>query len=85
MNQKMSHYFTEKERETLQKIMQQRRDVRGNKFVDTPISDEIIYQILQVAELSPSVGFSQPWEFVIVRDVYVYVVRDFCMEVFCKL
>jgi len=60
--------FTKQEQTTLHDIMRQRRDVRGNHFLDTPLSNEIVQQILQVAEISPSVGFSQPWEFVIVRE-----------------
>ncbi len=45
-----------------------RRDVRGNKFLNEDVPDEAIDQILHAASLAPSVGFSQPWEFVIVRD-----------------
>ncbi len=65
----MNKHFTDQERLLLQDIMKHRRDVRGNKFVDTPICDDTIHKILHAAELSPSVGFSQPWEFVVVRDV----------------
>ncbi len=61
-------YFTERQRATLQEIMRHRRDVRGNRFTAEPLSDDVVQQILQVAEISPSVGFSQPWEFVIIRD-----------------
>lgn len=48
--------------------MRHRRDVRGNRFIDKPVAEKTLQQILQVAEISPSVGFSQPWEFVIIRD-----------------
>ena len=61
-------YFTSQEQQSLQDIMRHRRDVRGNRFTDEPLSDSVVQQILQVAEISPSVGFSQPWEFVIIRD-----------------
>ena len=61
-------YFTEQEKTTLQDVMRHRRDVRGNHFVDKPLDNSVVQQILQVAEISPSVGFSQPWEFVIIRD-----------------
>jgi len=61
-------HFTKQEKTTLQNIMRHRRDVRGNHFIDEPLSDDIVRQIIQVAEISPSVGFSQPWEFVIIRD-----------------
>ena len=60
--------FTKKEQITLQDIMRCRRDVRGNHFLDSPLNDDVVQQILQVAEVSPSVGFSQPWEFVVIRE-----------------
>ncbi|HAG73499.1 MAG TPA: 5,6-dimethylbenzimidazole synthase [Gammaproteobacteria bacterium] len=60
--------FTSVEQELLKEIMLHRRDVRGNKFLKKEVPDEIIEKILLAASLAPSVGFSQPWEFVIVRD-----------------
>ena len=60
--------FTSVEQELLKEIMRHRRDVRGNKFLKKEVPDEIIEKILLAASLAPSVGFSQPWEFVIVRD-----------------
>lgn len=61
-------HFTTQEQSTLQDIMRHRRDVRGNHFLDAPLNDDVVQHILQVSEISPSVGFSQPWEFVIIRD-----------------
>lgn len=52
----------------LQTIFSARRDVRGNRFVDAPIEDEIVHKLLEAAISAPSVGFSQPWKFVIVSD-----------------
>lgn len=52
----------------LQSIFSARRDVRGNRFIDTPIEDEVLRKILEAAISAPSVGFSQPWKFVIVKD-----------------
>lgn len=60
--------FTTVEQETLARIMQQRRDVRGNRFCRDDISPTELEQILQAATWAPSVGFSQPWEFVLIRD-----------------
>ena len=62
--------------------MLNRRDVRGNNFLKTEISDECLEKILEAASLAPSVGFSQPWEFVIVRDrgVKNRVVESFRQE-----
>lgn len=59
-------YFSKKDRKILKNIIKSRRDVRGNRFLDTKIDKKILYDILQNATLAPSVGFSQPWKFVII-------------------
>lgn len=48
--------------------MLSRRDVRGNKFINKKINDKVLYEILNAANSAPSVGFSQPWKFVIVKS-----------------
>ena len=60
--------FSQSECTTLEEIIVHRRDVRGNRFLDREISLEIINKILLAGIHAPSVGYSQPWEFVIVRD-----------------
>jgi 5,6-dimethylbenzimidazole synthase len=60
--------FTLRDAELLQSIFSSRRDVRGNRFVDIPIEGEVLRKILEAAISAPSVGFSQPWKFVIVQD-----------------
>jgi 5,6-dimethylbenzimidazole synthase len=60
--------FTRDEQTILKQIMQHRRDIRGNNFLTDSLSDESINQILDAASLAPSVGFSQPWEFVVIHD-----------------
>ena len=60
--------FTAAEAAVLLDIMRNRRDVRGNRFTDTPVTDEVLQQLLDAALHAPSVGFSQPWEFVLIRD-----------------
>ena len=52
----------------LQSIFSSRRDVRGNRFIDEPIEEEVLRKILEAAISAPSVGFSQPWKFIIVQD-----------------
>lgn len=61
--------FNATDRDSLAEIMRMRRDVRGNNFRPDPLPAQAIQQILEAATLAPSVGFSQPWEFVIVRDL----------------
>lgn len=44
-----------------------RRDVRG-QFLPDPISDSVLSRVLTAAHFAPSVGFMQPWSFLLVRD-----------------
>lgn len=60
--------FSAEEAALLKDILRHRRDVRGNRFLPDPVSDAELEQILEAALFSPSVGFSQPWEFMIIRD-----------------
>jgi 5,6-dimethylbenzimidazole synthase len=60
--------FTAQDVAVLQEIILHRRDVRGNRFIDKPVEQPVIDQLLQAALHAPSVGFSQPWEFVLIRD-----------------
>ena len=65
----MSNYqFSEDEQLTLKKILQSRRDVRGNRFLSTPIPEEQLQKIFAAASWAPSVGLSQPWEFILVNE-----------------
>ena len=44
-----------------------RRDVRG-QFLADPIPDDALARILMAAHHAPSVGFMQPWNFLLVRS-----------------
>ncbi|MEV5753718.1 5,6-dimethylbenzimidazole synthase [Actinoallomurus sp. NPDC052308] len=48
-------------------LIHRRRDVRA-QFTGTPIPDEVLHRVLTAAHAAPSVGLSQPWDFVLVRD-----------------
>ena len=61
--------FTSENIETLEQIILARRDVRGNRFIDKPIVQEDLDKILFAGVNAPSVGFSQPWEFVVIKDL----------------
>ena len=52
----------------MQEVILHRRDVRGNRFVDRPLEAAAVDQIITAGLHAPSVGFSQPWEFVIIAD-----------------
>jgi 5,6-dimethylbenzimidazole synthase len=59
--------LTPAERAGVYKAIHQRRDVRG-QFKPDPIPDEMLRRVLDAAHHAPSVGFMQPWNFVLVRD-----------------
>jgi len=59
--------FNNEEKDGLYKAIFSRRDVRSH-FTSEPIDDEIITRILTAAHHAPSVGFSQPWNFILIKD-----------------
>ncbi|MFT5835756.1 MAG: 5,6-dimethylbenzimidazole synthase [Sulfurimonas sp.] len=60
--------FTKEDRQNLLNIMKNRRDVRGNNFLNKEIPDEDLEMILKAGIMAPSVGYSQPWKFIIIND-----------------
>ena len=58
--------FTEKERDAIYKVIQTRRDVRS--FRPDPLPADAIARILEAAHHGPSVGFMQPWNFILVTS-----------------
>lgn len=59
--------FTDAERQALYDVIAHRRDVR-NEFLPDPIAPEVLTRILRAAHMAPSVGLSQPWDFLLIRD-----------------
>ena len=57
----------EADRRGLYRAIRTRRDVRSH-FVRRPIGDAALARILGAAHHAPSVGYSQPWDFVLVRE-----------------
>lgn len=53
--------------EALYDVIARRRDVRA-EFTGAPVADEVLHRVLGAAHRAPSVGMSQPWDFVVVRD-----------------
>jgi len=60
--------FNKKDQDSLEKIIASRRDVRGNNFTNKKISKKNLEKILKSAVNAPSVGYSQPWRFLIVNE-----------------
>jgi len=59
--------ITSSERDGVYKTIYNRRDTRG-EFLSDPVSDEVLERILNAAHHAPSVGFMQPWDFIVVKD-----------------
>ncbi|WP_127554540.1 5,6-dimethylbenzimidazole synthase [Actinoplanes sp. OR16] len=48
-------------------VIHRRRDVRG-QFTGEPIPDDVLARVLAAAHAAPSVGLSQPWDFILIRS-----------------
>ncbi len=58
--------FSEDERRAVYRAIFERRDVRN--YRPEPIPDDVLMRILDAAHHAPSVGFMQPWNFLVLRD-----------------
>ena len=63
----MNGEFSEAERRAVYRAIYERRDVRGH-FLADPVPDAVLGRILNAAHHAPSVGFMQPWDFIVIRD-----------------
>jgi 5,6-dimethylbenzimidazole synthase len=59
--------FSDFEKDIFYRVIFSRRDVRQN-FIKKNIEDKILIKILNAAHHAPSVGFSQPWNFILIKD-----------------
>lgn len=57
------------ERDAFYKILFSRRDVRSQFSNKKPIPLSKLFKILEAAHHAPSVGFSQPWNFLLIKDL----------------
>lgn len=64
------HAFADAERAAVYKAIFSRRDVRG-QFLSDPVPDDLLARLLLAAHHAPSVGFMQPWNFLVVRSTTV--------------
>jgi 5,6-dimethylbenzimidazole synthase len=61
--------FSDAERAAVYRAIFERRDCR--RFLPDPLPDELLARLLTAAHHAPSVGFMQPWNFLVVRSVEV--------------
>ncbi|MFL6113301.1 MAG: nicotinate-nucleotide--dimethylbenzimidazole phosphoribosyltransferase [Catenulispora sp.] len=59
--------YDDAELAAVHRVIRERRDVRST-FLADPIPDEVLTRVLEAAHTAPSVGFSQPWDFLVLRS-----------------
>jgi 5,6-dimethylbenzimidazole synthase len=64
----LTEEFTDEEKKGLYKAIYSRRDVRSH-FTSRSIEDDVLARILNAAHHAPSVGFSQPWNFILIKEM----------------
>jgi 5,6-dimethylbenzimidazole synthase len=64
---RMKNRYSESERAAIYRVIHERRDVRTG-YLPEPIDDTTLQRLLTAAHHAPSVGFMQPWRFIVVRD-----------------
>ena len=63
----MDEEFSDAEKAGFYKAIYSRRDVRSH-FTSESINDKVLTRILNAAHHAPSVGFSQPWNFILIKN-----------------
>ncbi len=58
--------FPDSERKAVYRAIYERRDIRH--FRTDPIPDDVLARIIQAAHHGPSVGFMQPWDFILIKN-----------------
>jgi 5,6-dimethylbenzimidazole synthase len=59
--------YSELDRAAVYRAILERRDVRTG-YLPNPLDDAMLSRLLDAAHHAPSVGFMQPWRFIVVRD-----------------
>lgn len=59
--------FTEAEKTGLYRAIYERRDVRDH-FLPNSVPDDLLHKLLDAAHHAGSVGFMQPWSFIVIRS-----------------
>jgi 5,6-dimethylbenzimidazole synthase len=70
MSTRSSNEFTAAEKAALYRALRERRDVRAG-YLSQPLDDATLYRLLDAAHQAPSVGFMQPWRFIVIRNQHL--------------
>ena len=57
--------YPDPQREAVYRVISERRDVRQG-FLPDPVPDDVLRRVLAAGHQAPSVGFSQPWDFIVI-------------------
>ena len=60
------HQFSENEKLGVYRSIYERRDIR-REFLPTPVPNDILLKLLDAAHHAGSVGFMQPWNFIVIQ------------------
>ncbi len=63
----MAERYSQEQRDAVYRVIAERRDVRQG-FRPDPVPPEVLGRVLAAAHQAPSVGFSQPWDFIVITD-----------------
>lgn len=75
-----SSAFSPEERHGVYRAIYERRDIRS-QFVPDPVPDSVLARLLDAAHHGPSVGFMQPWDFIVIRNEAVrHAIHDCFLE-----
>ena len=58
--------FSDAQRGAVYRAIFERRDVRS--YLPDPVPEEVLQRVLEAAHHAPSVGFMQPWSFLVIRS-----------------
>ncbi len=61
------HRYPDEQREAVYRVIAERRDVRQG-FRPDPVPADVLGRLLAAAHQAPSVGLSQPWDFIVITD-----------------
>jgi len=75
-----SEEFSHDAKEAIYRVIFERRDVRENYLPDT-IPLKTLARLLAAAHCAPSVGFMQPWDFILIEDIGI---RRLVKDIFLK-
>ena len=59
--------YPDEQREAVYRVIAERRDVRQG-FRPDPVPADVLGRVLAAAHQAPSVGLSQPWDFIVITD-----------------